>query len=426
MVICVRFETCTYCHIQSANGVILTVNTTSEKQLTPYYERLHGLAVCLLYCCAVTAFAVCPPPSFSPASFWPRRPRSRSRRSAGQDRPRREAKPCVAEPRRRASSSPQAGIPRRNPSGARGSTATDQRRAPVDRRARRRHPQRRHRRTLAASVGRSRDPLDATVYGGRPQPRRRRSRSRHEPDPRRRRVRAQHAARDAGPAAWRRRRRCRRVTGVTVAIIDSGIAPSADFRTHHRLLRLHARRHSDGAVRRLRPRHARRRPDRRAAACCRTTSSRASRRTCSSSACKVLDGNGAGQDQRRHHARSSSSSRTSAMLNIAGHQPVARPSDLRAGERRSAGAGRREGRRRAGMIVVASAGNYGAEPDDGVARLCRHHVAGQRAVGASPSAPPTTQNTVTRDDDASRRTARAGRRGTTASPSRTSSRRAIS
>ena len=72
-------------------------------------------------------------------------------------------------------------------------------------------------------------------------------------------------------------------------------------------------------------------------------------------------------------------------------------------------------------------GQLRQQPDDRTAGLRRHHVAGQRAVGASPSARPNTQDTVDRgDDDVSRRTARAGRRGSTASRSRTSSRPGIS
>ena len=68
--------------------------------------------------------------------------------------------------------------------------------------------------------------------------------------------------------------------GVGVAVIDSGIEPGGDFGVaHHALLRLHAGRDGarDRALRRLRPRHARRRPHRAA-------SSSASRRTRGSSA----------------------------------------------------------------------------------------------------------------------------------------------
>ena len=122
----------------------------------------------------------------------------------------------------------------------------------------------------------------------------------------------------------------------------------------------------------------------------------------------------------RRHSRHRVRHREQDQVRHRHHQPLARPSDLRTGGDRPAGAGGREGHRKAGIIVVASAGNHGVNDDGEIG------FAGITSPGNAPSALTVgaadhrarSRATTT----ASRPTARTARRGTTASSSPTSSR----
>mgnify|MGYP003694244833 CR=1 FL=1 len=70
----------------------------------------------------------------------------------------------------------------------------------------------------------------------------------------------------------------------------------------------------------------------------------------------------------------------------------------------------------AGIVVVASAGNFGTNPDTRPGRMRRHHVARERAIRRSRWAPPTF-GTIDRSDDAVAPYSLRGRPGTTGSPS---------
>ena len=79
---------------------------------------------------------------------------------------------------------------------------------------------------------------------------------------------------------------------------------------------------------------------------------------------------------------------------------------------------------RAGVIVVAAAGNYGKNPDDRPSRLRGHHVARQRAIGDHRRARSRRSTPSRAATTASPTTVRRARPGTTPSSSRTSSPRA--
>ena len=134
--------------------------------------------------------------------------------------------------------------------------------------------------------------------------------------------------------------------GVTVALIDSGIYPLGGLRGPHQgFLRLHRWRHLGApAVRRLRPRHARRRPDRRPAGLLGRRVSRAWRPRSQFVGLKVLDRERRRPHERRH-PRHRVCDRQQAKVRHRHHQPLARPPDLRTGGDRPAGAGGREGYR---------------------------------------------------------------------------------
>ena len=209
-------------------------------------------------------------------------------------------------------------------------------------------------------------------------------------------------------------------SGVTVAVIDSGIFKTADF--DNRIVttpRLH-----DGpgpprrglAARPVRPRHARRRHHRQPP----RTSSRAWPRRSSSSACGSLNAMGSGQTSHVINAINWAVA-NKATYAIDDPQPVARPSHLRAGRHRPAGAGRRGGRarrpRRGGLGRQRR-----REPLDGPARASA--ASPRRATRRRPSrsAPCGRRTPHGAPTTWSPTTARAGRPGTTPTPSPTSSR----
>ena len=92
---------------------------------------------------------------------------------------------------------------------------------------------------------------------------------------------------------------------------------------------------------------------------------------------KVLDENGAADE--RCHRRARVRDREQEPLERPDRQPVARPSDL-APARTDPLVQAVEKATAAGLIVVSSAGNFGRQPD-GRAGIRGHHVAGQRTVG---------------------------------------------
>ena len=163
-------------------------------------------------------------------------------------------------------------------------------------------------------------------------------------------------------------------SGVGVAVIDSGIEPSANFhgriRAFYDFTRGRPRR---AALRRLRPRHAHRRPDRqlRPAVELRVPG-RGARR-----AVRRLEGarqDGRRQDERRHQGDRVRDCEPRA-AERPGDQPVARPSDLRAGRGRPARPGGRKGAA-AGIVVVTSSGNLGQN-----GRTARSATPGSRRPG---------------------------------------------
>ena len=198
--------------------------------------------------------------------------------------------------------------------------------------------------------------------------------------------------------------------GVTVALIDSGIYPSRrSTGASRRSTTSPAARPRRSAVRRLRSRHACRRPDRRPAGAAdvaipRRRAGRAARRP------EGARQNGARPHERRH-PRDRVRDRQQEQARHRHHQPVARPPDFRAGRDRPAGAGGREGSK-AGIIVVASAGNHGVNENGEIG------FAGITSPGNAPSAltvgAADHKATVTRATIAWPSTARTVRRGTTA------------
>ena len=198
------------------------------------------------------------------------------------------------------------------------------------------------------------------------------------------------------------------------------LPPSARLRRpHHRLLRLHERpqRRLRRAIRRLRSRHAHRRADRqqRGPVGLRVPGSRARR--------AVDWSEGARRHRRGEHERcdrrASVRDREQDTVERSDRQHVARPSHLRAGRERPAGAGRSAGdgrwahRRDIGRQPSARNQTTGQPGYAGITSPCNAPSA--ICVGAA-----NTQNTVhARATTSWRRTAREGRPGTTATPSRT-------
>ena len=169
---------------------------------------------------------------------------------------------------------------------------------------------------------------------------------------------------------------------VGVAIIDSGIAPTADLAGRiTRVLRLHQHGHGGGhrCLGRIRARHAHRRPH------CRLG--------CQFERQIRRHGHGRPTDwpegarragQRLHERRHCRDRLRDDQPRGARHrrpQPVARPSHLRAGGHGPDGAGRRARRRRRHRRRRLGR-QHGHESDDRAGRLRGHHLARQRAVRA--------------------------------------------
>ena len=227
------------------------------------------------------------------------------------------------------------------------------------------------------------------------------------------------------PAAWRgdvNRPATRTGAGVTVAVVDSGLLQRRRRHDAHQDdARLHGRRREPDAVSALdgfgHGTHV----------AGLIGSSQAEVKGVAPDvnyvSLRVLDSPGPGLHEPRHH-RHPVGGGQQGHLRHRHHQPLARPPDLRAGRHRPAGAGRRSGRarrhRRRGLGRQRR-----RQPDDRPVGYGGHHLAGQRAVGHHRRRRRDLRHDARAPTTWSPTTARAGRPGTTATPSPTWSRPGI-